>query len=612
MSTGSDGSRGRSSRRRGSRSRRARRKRVWVWSIVAVVAVILLITGWIGIRGFLAYGEVLSARGAVGEVMNELQADPAAAVATLETAGEHTAWAASLVSDPLWRAAEIVPWIGPNLEAFRVTAQSLDTVVRGVALPLAVPAAGFEETLSPVDGRIDPAPLQHLAPIAAEAALRLSDVEAAMERIHDDALVAPLAEAVEEFRGQLGPVAAAVHAVSGATQLVPALLGADGTRETLLLFLNNAELRSTSGIPGALALITAEDGRFALTQQASTRDFPQFAEPVLDLPADIRGLYGERPALFMQNITLVPEFPLTGELAVTMWERQFGTRPQAVIALDPFTLAGVLEATGPITLATGEELTTENAVQFLLHDVYIAYPNPAVQDVIFADAASRVFSAVASGGFDPVRLIGALVTATDANQVRVWSSIDAEQAVLAGTRLEGRLPEGSAGEAPFTLLLNDGTGSKMDVYLSSQVELVSGGCPIDAADPTVTLRLTLTNTATPEEVAGLPDYITGGGWFLDAPAGEMLTIAQVFAPPGAELWGLRVNGESGGASSELALGRSLSTWSVQLAPGESQVLELDYRLDAYPGADVTWLGPQMFMTSEHTSGGHLCKFSDRV
>lgn len=586
---------------------RRRRGRTWAWIIVGLLVALVAVAAWIGIRGWLAYQEVQTARTAVTSIGDQLTTDPAAAAVALAETGAHTERAAGLTADPIWRAAEFVPGLGPNLAAFRITADSLDTVVREIGVPLIEPASRLEGALKPVDGRIDPAPLLAMQPVAADAAARITGVEAAMAGIDTDVLLRPLAEAVDEFAAQVAPVSGGVHAVNGATQLVPALLGADGPRDTLLLFLNNAELRSTVGIPGALALVHTDQGAISLAQQASTRDFQKFDDPVMTLSPEIRGIYGDRPAQWMQNVTYVPEFPLSGELAVTMWERQFGTRPQAVIALDPFTLAGILGATGPITLAGGETLSSENAVQFLLHDVYIAYPEPAIQDLVFADAAAQVFDAVASGGYDPVTLIGALATAAQENRVKVWSSIEAEQTVIAGSQIAGTLPQSTPGEARFAMLLNDGTGSKMDYYLASSVELVSGGCPIDPVDPRVTLRITLTNTAPADAGATLPDYITGGGWFVEMPKGDILTLAQVYAPPGFELQSMAFDGaDVGPGSSEFAFERSLATWNPRLAPGQSSVLELEYLAIDHAGTEVDWQQTPTFQQTGTDPAGRLC------
>ncbi len=42
---------------------------------------------------------------------------------------------------------------------------------------------------------------------------------------------------------------------------MPAFLGADGDRNYLYVFQNNAEVRSTGGLPGNISLVHASDGR---------------------------------------------------------------------------------------------------------------------------------------------------------------------------------------------------------------------------------------------------------------------------------------------------------------------------------------------------------------
>ena len=151
------------------------------------------------------------------------------------------------------------------------------------------------------------------------------------------------------------------------------MLGASGPRNYLLLFQNPAELRATGGIPGAVALVHTENGKISLTQQASSADFPHYTPSVLELPLETRGLYGNIVGEYLQDVTMTPYFPLSGQLAREMWKRQFGTEVDGVLSMDPVTLSYLLRATGPIALPTGDTLTSDNAVKLLLSDVYARY-----------------------------------------------------------------------------------------------------------------------------------------------------------------------------------------------------------------------------------------------
>lgn len=593
-------------RRRRSRRRHRNRRIIW-WTVGSLALLLVAVVAWIGVRGFLAYNEIQTARSGVDGVQAQLLSDPEAASVTIDELGAHTKRAAALTSDPVWRAAEVVPWLGPNLEAFRTTAWSLDKVVRSVAAPLVSHVSGLQASLSPVDGRIDTAPLVALQPASEQANDWMQEVEAAMRGINRSQLFGPLADAVGEFNELLTPIAQGVGAVHSATVLMPAILGADGQRDTLLLFLNNAEVRSTVGIPGALALVSATDGRISLAAQASTRDFPTLETPIADLGPEIRGVYSDRPALWIQNVTMLPEFEMSGELAASMWAQQFGVAPGAVVALDPFTLSYVLEATGPIELATGESLTSDNATELLLHEVYLRYERPIDQDAFFADASERVFDAVAGGRFDPTKLIGALARAVDENRIKMWSSVPEEQALLTQTALGGALPSANARDAMFTMHLNDGTGAKMDYYLASSLDLEADMCPVDEARQTVTVRYALENTAPADAGTSLPWYITGGGQYYGITPGDISTVAYLYAPPGFELLDKNVDGDVENAGvSALLFDRSLVTWHPLLTPGQSSTIELVYAAEDHRGAKVLWQQTPTFYHTVTETIGNRC------
>ena len=63
-------------------------------------------------------------------------------------------------------------------------------------------------------------------------------------------------------------------------------------------------------------------------------------------------------------------------------------------------LSYLLRATGPVTLTDGSRLTGDNAVDFLLSDVYERLQDPLQQNAYFAGAAMAVFTKLVSGSGD--------------------------------------------------------------------------------------------------------------------------------------------------------------------------------------------------------------------
>ena len=68
-------------------------------------------------------------------------------------------------------------------------------------------------------------------------------------------------------------LAATARGGATVTRLVPPMLGQDGPRQYLLVVQNNAEIRSTGGLPGSLQILRADNGKLTLAEQRSVDDF---------------------------------------------------------------------------------------------------------------------------------------------------------------------------------------------------------------------------------------------------------------------------------------------------------------------------------------------------
>ncbi|KAA9089962.1 DUF4012 domain-containing protein [Microbacterium radiodurans] len=525
---------------------------------------------WVGIRGALAYSELRSAETSARAAMDTIS-DPAQTAPHIAEFASHAASAHDLTSDPVWRLAEAAPWAGPQLRAVSTIAAAADGVAREALVPLSDVVSAFSvDAFRPVDGRIDTAVFREIAGPARTGADAVADAAASVSALDDAPLLGPVREAVEEVATLLDTGASATDALARAAHLLPAMLGADGERSYLIAFQNNAEWRSLGGIVGAMAVVRTADGAIEMTAQGSSSDFSRFDESVLPLEPELDRLFEARPGRFVQNVTQIPDFTIGGPLAREMWQRQTGQQVDGVIATDPVALSYILAATGPVDLPTGDVLTSDNAVSLLLNDVYLRYEQPRDQDAFFAAAAAAVFDRLATGAADPAALITALGKAGDERRLLLWSADADDQAVLAGTTLAGELPVSTADDAAFGVYLNDGTGSKMDYYVTADTSLTWESCTLDArgrnAAP-ITLQVTVTNTAPADAATSLPTYITGGGGF-GVPAGISRTVAYLYLPTDAALTSA-VRSDRAGFGGGTHDGRQVLAFGSDLAPGES-------------------------------------------
>ncbi|MFJ4221384.1 DUF4012 domain-containing protein [Curtobacterium luteum] len=566
-----------------------RRRMTLLWVVVALVVVLAAGSAWLGVRGVIAERALERVAVHVGVVQEQLaRGDTAAAGRAAAEVARDAERARRMTNDPIWTAAQYAPLVGGDFRAVRELGRIVDDVASGAVVPAVgvVDDVGVE-AFRAEHGKVALEPLERARPAVERVAATLRRAERAAARIDTSGSVTPVADAVRTLRGAIGPVADQAAVVERVVRLAPSMLGAERPRRYLVLVQNNAELRAGGGIPGALAVLEVRDGAVSLGRQASTADFPRRDAPVLPLATDTRGLYGDVTGEFIQDVNLTPRFDTTARLASAMWRERFGEQVDGVVAVDPVTLGYLLRATGPVDVATGERLTSENAVRMLLSDVYARYPEPVEQDAFFATAAQAVFDRVASGEADPVALLDALQQGTREGRVRLWSADAGEQALLAGTGVAGGLPESGGSSRRFGVFLNDATGAKMDYYLEKTVAVGSAVCRRDGR-PTWAVEVTLRNTAAADAGATLPEYVTGGGAFGVEP-GAVRTAVAVYAPPGAIFLGAVQDGRTASPQTAMDDEHPVVQSSTLLRPGEETTIRVQFlgpRSDATTAVDA--------------------------
>lgn len=546
------------------------------WSLLGLALTLLLLVAWVGVRGLMAKSDLEASLSIAGTLRQQLISnDIAGARVSAKALQQHADSARDLTSDPVWRSAEVVPMAGPNLTAVRQVSSVLSEVSDRAVVPLADVAGKVAlSQLKPVGGAVDLQPLVAAQPELASSASALEAALTHATQIRTTQTVSQVDSAVAKLVSVLQKAGEQVSAADNTVRLLPGMFGADGPKNYVLLFQNNAELRAGGGIPGAVALLHAENGRLSLLNQVSGSSFPQAPSSVLPLPVETRGLYGEITGQYMQDVTLTPQFPLSAQLARELWRSRYGVTVDGVVSIDPVALSYLLSATGPIQLPTGDTLTSANAVKLLLSDAYAQYPSVVQKDAFFAQAAMAVFHKISSGEFDPRAMIAALSHAGSERRVLLWSADPDQEKILAATTLSGTLPTSIRTRPAFGVYLNDATGAKMDYYLDVHTAVGQAVCRRDGR-ATWTVKVTLTNTAPATASTTLPAYVTGGGAYGVAP-GNVRTSVFVYAPPGSLFAGSATSGAPAPVHSATDSGYTVGTFETELAPGQTSVVTLSF------------------------------------
>jgi hypothetical protein len=573
-------------------------------ALSVLLGVILLAAAW---AGWTAYRVNQDLNAAVDDVTVLRQAvedgDDGAADAALSDLQGHSGAAADLTDGVIWSLLEQLPSYGDDAHGVAVVSDVIDDLSESGIEPL-VQVSGDLESIVPSGGKIDPAAVRGLQEPVAAARAAFAKADDRLSAEDATGYVERLRSKYRELAGQVDDASKALASADTAVQVLPVMLGADSPQNYLMVFQNNAEIRATGGLPGAVSLVHADDGEVAMTRQVAANTFGFTDTPVLPLTKAEREIYGDLLGTFFLDANLQPDFPRASDLWKARWEQVYPEQIDGVLSIDPVAISYVLGATGPIEV-DGITLTEDNAVDELLHEVYLRYEDPADQDTFFRAVASTMFDKISGGAKSPRDLIAALAKGADEHRLYVHDFDDTVQAELAGTGVAGELVTEASSTPEVGVYLTDATGAKMSYYLRYDVDVAATYCTDGVQGLSGHLRLA---SDAPDNAATLPKYITGGGTYGVKP-GNQLVFVRLYGPVGGTVGSVELNGKPiVGFPSVESNGRKVFTVVAQLKP--QQKVDVTWRMKSGPGqagpvhVEVT---PSIENASSSTSVGSACQ-----
>lgn len=384
-------------------------------------------------------------------------------------------------------------------------------------------------------------------------------------------LAGPLDDELDDISADLDEAAADSDLALQGIDLAPALLGADGPRRYLVVFVTPAELRGAGGFVGSYAEVTADDGRLALGATGSaarlTRDSPTPAP--LTGPQEYLDRYGQYDAgTDLRDLTFSPHFPYDGEVISEVYPQMAGRPIDGVISVDPVALAALLRLTGPIDVpAFGRTLRASDAAEFLLRDNYSLFPDPQAQDDALSDLVERTFDELTTGDLPgPRRLSRVLGPVTREGRIRLWSPVPAEQELFARLGATGALPEPAPDRDLLAIASQNSGNNKLDVYLRRRIDY---RVVAEDGDLRATATVTVRNEVPLD--AGLPEYVTGNS--QGDPIGTNRMVMSIYTPHLLEQ--ARVDGERVAVQPGVEAGYRVYTTTLVVPPGGQVTFELD-------------------------------------
>jgi cell division protein FtsB len=196
-------------------------------------------------------------------------------------------------------------------------------------------------------------------------------------------------------------IASALLAMDQFQQLVPIIseaMGANGPRNYLIEQVNPAELRPGGGFIGSYSLMQANQGALKLLQSGDaytiTDPRPMLGQKGYVAPPDpLRDLVPTTSWSFVDS-NFFPDFPSNATAAETFAAPRLGTSLDAVIAIDYYSVAKLLEVTGPIQVpGYGVTVDSGNFVSTVIQGDLLQGSN---HKAILAAAAGPLMQIIAS------------------------------------------------------------------------------------------------------------------------------------------------------------------------------------------------------------------------
>lgn len=199
-----------------------------------------------------------------------------------------------------------------------------------------------------------------------------------------DTLIAPFLAVLEPSRIELEKHSQQLQQAAVMARLLPAFAGLEQEQTTLLLFLNNNELRPAGGFIGSYGVLSTNGGDIFTLETADVYNLDNAvsAQVMRQAPAPLQK-YNEATKWFFRDSNWSPDFEVAAQQSATQFLEEVAflqdphtipttDRVDNVIGFTPTYASELLKITGPITIGS-QTFTSENVADALEYQVQYGY-----------------------------------------------------------------------------------------------------------------------------------------------------------------------------------------------------------------------------------------------
>lgn len=445
------------------------------------------------------------------------------------------------VNGPLWTIGSFIPVLGEDISAGQKLINVASNLSEEVLMPLSDVLADYPLNTIYKDGNINGDALNLLCDTLADAAPTIAESAQTVDGI-GTVHIGQINQLTEKLKDPLNMASQFMADNGDAFRLIPDLLGCNGDREYLIIAQNYSEVRPTGGLPGTVIPLHVSNGNLdfgdpvAMAEARAAQNYP------IQITDEERTLFGDILGYSTTDMNNIPDWSRASDIISQMWAIYNGTTVDGVIGIDVETFKRLVSlGSSTVALPDGSTVNSADLTKILLHDVYVNYPDGAMQDAYFSMVLGSCMDII-EGKLPDLglqKVANVMQQSIQEERLMVWMRNAEEEALMeqlgcAGTlSYDPKTPE-------VGLYFYDLTWSKIDWYFKPEATLGDG---VKNADGTTSYPMTikLTNTLTYGDAENLPAYITGFHP-TKQDVTDMLTNVYLYAPAGGTITNIQYSG----------------------------------------------------------------------
>jgi hypothetical protein len=364
-------------------------------------------------------------------------------------------------------------------------------------------------------------------------------------------------------------------------EVLPGLLGADGTRTYLVLAQNSDELRATGGFISGVGEVDLQAGRLVAVTFQDSYTVDNLKQPHPQPPAPLRR-YMLAGMLVFRDANWWPDFPTSAAILTDLYRQDVGRASDGVVAVDGTTLQMLVAQAGPIEVpgyqvpVTAENLRSQLEAHWQLPLVAAPGQDPADSWSHRKDFAADLMKALVektaahATAEDLMGLAGVLITALQRRHLLVYVNDQPTQALLRRVHWDGAVRDSSG---DYLMVVDSNVGfNKVNPNIEQTIDY---DLAVDASG-NATAQLTLTyrhRILRPTPACVLePRY---GDSYSDLMERCYWDYLRIYMPAGSEL--LELSGSDSPPEMYEEANRAVVATAFLLETGQSRTIRVVYR-----------------------------------